>query len=142
MKNKIPITEEKELSTILSEDTIEELVSAYNIEVGTVNGKTISDVSIVFEKLTEWDTIERLDLIIPFQFSHKRKESKGYRFWYLSRPQNNRYYHGNFFDQKVLTTEKKSIVKQYRLSKEAINFFSLYKEVRENKEIVLKKDEK
>lgn len=120
-------------------DSVEDLVKAYNqfyrLKSWSSSGKTISDVSLVFEKLTEWSSIEEAESIIPFRFVEQKnglyRFPVGYRIWSLSRHQDERYYAGDFFDCKVLG-EKRLVRKQCKLSEESIRFFQTYKEVQSN----------
>lgn len=115
-----------------------DLVNIYNKKRKTVNGKTISDISLVFQQLIDWLPIEKADLIIPYKFAHKRNEPKGHRIWYLSQPKkNNNFYNGSFFDIKMAKNKQKIMRKECKLSQEAIKFFNKYLAVKENKGIEL-----
>lgn len=119
-----------------SQDKISDLVREYNRIRKTINGKTISDIAQVFKQLKDWETIERVDLIIPYQFATKRNEPLGHRIWYLSHfKRSNQFYNGVFFDIQSAETENRCIRKKCKLSEEAIKFFIIYKEVKKNKEI-------
>jgi len=125
-----------ELKEILTEDTVEVLAREYSRIRRTLNGRTISDISQVFVRLEDWETIERVDLIIPYRFAHKRNEPVGHRIWYLSHYQRgSQFYNGVFFDLKVAITSHRCIRKECRLSREAIKLFKIYPKIRENQRI-------
>jgi hypothetical protein len=117
-------------------DTCKDLTEIYNEVRKLINGRTISDVSLVWGELTKWQTVERTDLIIPYEFAHQRKEPMGHRVWYLSQNKGSRRYYGQFFDLKISNTAKNKIIrKACKLSSEAIRFFKEHPEVQKNEEI-------
>ena len=129
-KHKTPVDK---LITVYAIDKLKELEKAYSIYRTTVNGKTVSDISLVFERLTEWMSILDADLIIPFEHAKQRKEPLGHRIWYLS--QTNRltpYYYGCYFDLKIVESTKRMRRKQCRLSKSAIQLFKKHPEISGN----------
>lgn len=128
---KIPV-DNSELIVVVSQDLLEDLIKAYNQIYNKINGKTISDVALVYNDLTTWLTMEQAELKIPYKYARQRKESVGHRIWYMSQPKHQLYYGGNFFDLKVSKTSRRTIRRQCKLSDEAVKFFS-NPLVRENK---------
>jgi len=125
---------QEDLIEVPSLDTYQDLVNMYKKEFHNIHGKTIADVALVWKQLVDWNSVERHDLVIPFQFAHQRKEPNGYRIWYLSQSKSSRYYHGNFFDLKV-RSKKRTIKRLCKLSPTAIQFFTNHPEIKEYKGI-------
>ena len=132
MTYKIPDSD-KELKLLLSKDTMEELAIIYNKLRRTINGKTISDIALVYEKIQTFETVERVDLIIPYTFGHKRREPKGHRIWYLSQAdKTSKYYNGNFFDIEIALDTKRKMRKRCRLSNSAVKLFKGFPQIKDN----------
>lgn len=106
---------------ILSQDTEEQLKQAYEKFKAVWAGKVIDDVSTVYEELTDWTSVEKAEMLIPFIRDEKKKMPMGYRIWLLSQ-QKGDYYCGNFFDLKATGT-KRIIRRECKLSAEAIKFY-------------------
>jgi len=121
---KIPKIEEK-TKTKLATDKVPSLKKEYNLKRKLTVGKYMREVALVYKKLKDWQTIERADLIIPYEFTEQKNLPTGYRIWYLSQSKGGNYYNGQFFDLKI-SGKKKQIRKECKLSKEAIKFFSSY----------------
>ena len=120
---KIPVNN-SELIVVVSQDHFEDLVKIYNQIYNKINGRTISDVALIYNNLSNWLTIEQAELKIPYKYAQQRKEPIGHRIWYMSQLKNEPYYGGNFFDLKVSKTNRRTIRRQCKLSDEAIKFLS------------------
>ena len=107
------------------------LIDIYRKERRNIHGKTISDISLVWEKLTEWMTIEQCELLIPFTFGHVRNEPSGYRVWYLSQEPSSKYYHGTWFDVECKVDKRRKLLR-CKLNQEAIELFQQYPQIRDN----------
>jgi len=119
--------------TIFSSDSAEKLLEIYNKIYKTVNGRTISEIALVYQQLKDWTTIEKAELIIPFKYTEVRNEPMGHRIWYLSQKESSRYYNGCWFDIKEANTRLRCIRKGCKLSIEAIKLFEKFTEIGENK---------
>jgi hypothetical protein len=118
----------------LAEDQVESLVIIYNRMLHKeFGGKLVSDVAQVFDQLKDWRTLAEAEFLIPFKFAEKKKQPIGYRIWSLSRHSSELYYAGDFFDCVVSVKNKRCVRKRCRLSEAAIEFFSRYQQVKENK---------
>ena len=135
MTFKIPDSD-KDLDFMPSQDDLPQLIKMYNKLYRTINGKTVSDIALVFHKIQEFQTIERIDLIIPYTFGHVRREPKGHRIWYLSQPdRKSKYYNGNYFNIEKAQKTKRNMRKKCRLSDSAIELFNTYPEIKRNERI-------
>ena len=132
---KIPKTEEK-LVTIKSTDSAAQLEKAYNRVIKTQQGGSILAIVWVWDKLTEWISVEEAELLIPIN-EKPGWQKRGYRIRSLSQERGAKTYAGNWFDIKIRPTTKRKIRVECRLCKEAIRFIGEYRGSNESSEEII-----
>ena len=135
MENLFRPSRDLELGTMLSEDSVKDLLTAYQKNRKKLIGKHISDVALSVSNLFEWQDVDIIDRIIPFYFGRQSREPIGYRIWYLTQRKHSQYYSGCFFDTLISKSEIRTIRKRYKITDNAIKLFVEYPDIKDNKDV-------